>query len=118
MKALRGATTVDADTEEQVHERVRALLDEMLGRNDVDKDAIISIIFTATEDVTAIFPATAARATGLGDVPLLCARELDVVDGTPRCIRVLMHLTTERSRADLRHVYLEGAKGLRDDLPG
>ena len=61
---------------------------------------------------------TAARAVGLGDVPLLCARELDIVGGTPRCIRVLMHLTTERSRSDMRHVYLEGAVGLRDDLPG
>ena len=55
---------------------------------------------------------------GLGDVPLICARELDVDGGTPRCIRVLMHLTTERSRAELHHVYLEGAVGLRDDLPG
>jgi chorismate mutase len=75
-------------------------------------------VFTATDDVRAVFPAVAARKLGLGDVPLLCARELDVVDGTPRCIRVLMHLTTERSRGELRHVYLEGAKGLRDDLPG
>jgi len=68
--------------------------------------------------VTSMFPAAAARAIGLGDVPLLCARELAVEGGTPRCIRVLMHLNTERSRADLRHVYLEGAVALRDDLPG
>ena len=118
VRALRGATTVDADTEEQITERVRKLVREMLVRNGIDKENLISVIFTATEDLTAIFPAAAARAEGLGDVPLLCARELSVRDGTPRCIRVLMHLTTERAPSKLRHVYLEGAKGLRDDLPG
>ena len=117
VRALRGATTVDADTPEQVHERVGALVNEMLDRNAVDKDDLISVIFTATDDVTSMFPAAAARAVGLGDVPLLCARELAILGGTERCIRVLMHLTTERSRADLRHVYLAGAEGLRDDLP-
>ena len=117
VRALRGATTVDADTPEQVHDRVGALVNEMLDRNDVDKDALISIVFTATDDITSMFPAAAARAVGLGDVPLLCARELAIDGGTPRCIRVLMHLTTERSRAELRHVYLAGAEGLRDDLP-
>ena len=118
VRALRGATTVDADTRDQVHERVQALINEMLARNGVGKDDIISIFFTATDDVRSVFPAAAARAMGLGDVPLLCARELDVVDGTRLCVRVLMHLTTERARSELRHVYLEGARGLRDDLPG
>jgi chorismate mutase len=118
VRALRGATTVDADTEEQITKRVQALVREMLDRNGIEKDDLISVIFTATEDVTAQFPATAARDLGLGDVPLLCARELSVRDGTPRCIRVLMHFTTERSRSELIHPYLEGAKGLRDDLPG
>ena len=118
MRALRGATTLDADTEEQVNERVQALLREMLARNDVDHDDIVSIVFTATEDVTSMFPATAARGIGLGDVPLLCAREISVKGATPMCVRVLLHLTTERPRSELRHVYLEGAKGLRDDLPG
>src|SRR5206468_2490916 len=75
VRALRGATTVDADTPEQVHERVGALVNEMLDRNDVDKDALISVIFTATDDINCMFPAAAARAVGLGDVPLLCARE-------------------------------------------
>jgi chorismate mutase len=117
VRALRGATTVDADTPEQINERVGALVNEMLTRNAVDKDDLISVIFTATDDVTSMFPAAAARAVGLGDVPLLCARELAIVGGTPRCIRVLMHLSTERSRAELRHVYLAGAEGLRDDLP-
>jgi chorismate mutase len=114
---LRGATTLDADTEAQVLDRVQVLLREMLERNGVDHDDLVSIVFTATEDVTSAFPAAAARAAGLGDVPLLCARELSIVGATPRCIRVLMHVTTDRSRAELRHVYLEGAKGLRDDLP-
>ena len=117
VRALRGATTVDADTREQVSGRVQALVTEMLERNDVAKDDLISIVFTATEDVTSMVPATAARPLGLGDVPLLCARELTIDGGTPRCIRVLMHLNTERARHELHHVYLEGAKALRDDLP-
>jgi chorismate mutase len=89
----------------------------MLERNSIPKDDLISIIFTATEDVVSTFPATAARELGLGDVPLLCAREMAVVGGTPRCVRVLMHLTTPLRRDELHHVYLEGARGLRDDLP-
>ena len=101
-----------------MHERVIALLEQMFDRNAIDHDDVISIVFTATDDLHATFPAEAARKFGLGDVPLLCARELDVEGGTPRCIRVLMHLMTERLRTELRHVYLEGAKGLRDDLPG
>lgn len=95
-----------------------ALLQEMLERNGVDHDDLVSIVFTATCDIHAGFPAAAARTIGLGDVPLMCAQELDVVGGTPRCIRILMHLMSDRSRAELRHVYLEGAVGLRDDLPG
>lgn len=118
LRALRGATTVDVDEEGHVHERVIALLQEMCDRNGVDHDDIVSILFTATDDVHSAFPAAGARKLGLGDVPLICARELDIEGGTPRCIRVLMHLTTERSRAELRHVYLEGAVSLRDDLPG
>jgi chorismate mutase len=118
LRALRGATTVDADVEAHVHERVMELLQAMCDRNGVDHDDIVSILFTATDDLHATFPAAGARKLGLGDVPLICARELDVEGGTPRCIRVLMHLTTERSRSELRHVYLEGAVGLRDDLPG
>ncbi len=117
VRALRGATTVDVDTPEHIEERVVALLDEMLARNGVDHDDLISILFTATEDVVSTFPATAARKSGLGDVPLICARELAIVGGTPMCIRVMVHLTTEQARDQLHHVYLEGARGLRDDLP-
>nr|WP_249419892.1 chorismate mutase [Rhabdothermincola salaria] len=114
---MRGATTVDADTAEQVRARTVALLQAMLDRNGVHHDDIISVLFTATDDIHSVFPATAARDVGFGDIPLICARELDIVDATERCIRVLMHLTTERARDELRHVYLEGAAGLRDDLP-
>jgi chorismate mutase len=117
VRALRGATTVDVDTPEHIEERVVALLDTLLARNGVDHDDLISILFTATEDVVSTFPATAARKSGLGDVPLICARELTITGGTPMCIRVMVHLTTERTRDELHHVYLEGARALRDDLP-
>ncbi len=118
IRALRGATTVDADEREHLFERVVTLLDAMFVRNGIEHDDVISVIFTATDDIHAAFPAEAARKFGLGDVPLICARELDVEGATPRCIRVLIHLTTDRPRGELRHVYLEGAASLRDDLPG
>ena len=88
LRALRGATTVDRDEEVHVHERVINLLEQMCELNAVDHDDIVSILFTATDDLHATFPAAGARKMGLGDVPLICARELDVEGGTPRCIRV------------------------------
>lgn len=117
VRALRGATTVDEDTEAQVTERVVELLQLLLERNGVDHDDLISVLFTATDDIHSMFPASAARTIGFGDVPLICARELDIVGGTPRCIRVMLHVMSERSRSELHHVYLHGAVGLRDDLP-
>lgn len=117
VRALRGATTVDSDTPEQVTERTCELLAAMLERNGVDHEDLISIVFTATDDVVSMFPATGARTMGLGDVPLLCAAEIAVPGATPRCIRVLAHLHTDRQRGQLHHVYLHGARGLRDDLP-
>jgi chorismate mutase len=117
VRALRGATTLDVDTVEHMTERVVALLETMFDRNGLHHDDLISILFTATDDLHSTFPATAARKVGLGDVPLICARELDVEGGAARCVRVMMHLTTELSRSELHHVYLEGAKHLRDDLP-
>ena len=89
----------------------------MLERNAIAHDDLVSIIFTATDDITAEFPATAARALGLGDVPLLCARELAISHGMPLTIRVMMHFYGEQPRDELHHVYLEGARSLRDDLP-
>ncbi|MGD0287092.1 MAG: chorismate mutase [Acidimicrobiales bacterium] len=117
LRALRGATTLDEDTSKQVNDRVRALVGSMLERNGIGHDDLVSILFTATDDVTSMFPATAARSLGLGDVPLICASELGITGAMPRCIRVLMHFYTERTREALHHVYLEGARGLRDDLP-
>jgi chorismate mutase len=117
VRALRGATTVDSDEAEQVRARTIALLQEMVERNGIDHDDIISVLFTATDDIHSIFPAAAARDIGFGDIPLICARELDIIGSAPLCIRVLMHMTTPLSRSELRHVYLEGASGLRDDLP-
>ncbi|HEY2563210.1 MAG TPA: chorismate mutase [Acidimicrobiales bacterium] len=118
VRAVRGATTVDADTPEVIKERVVALLEQVLEQNGLTEDDIISILFTATEDIVSTFPATAARSMGLGAVPLICARELSITGSVPRCIRVMLHVETERSRNEIHHVYLEGAKGLRDDLPG
>ncbi len=117
VRALRGAITLEADTKDQVIERTGRLLQTMLERNGVSKSDLVSIIFTATGDVRSEFPAAAARSIGISDIPLLCARELDVEDAIGRCIRVLMHLYTEKEPSALRHVYLEGAVPLRTDLP-
>lgn len=117
VRAVRGATTIEEDTTEAVTERVVALLERILQRNGLEEEDIISILFTATEDITSTFPATAARTMGLGAIPLICARELSVVGSVPLCIRVMMHVNTERGRDEVHHVYLEGAQGLRDDLP-
>jgi chorismate mutase len=115
--ALRGATTCDEDSKAEIDAKTQRLVREMLARNGIDHDQLVSIIFTATDDLHSEFPATAARALGLGDVPLLCARELDINHGMKRCVRVLVHFYGEQSRQDLHHVYLEGARALRDDLP-
>ena len=115
--ALRGATTCDEDTKDEIAHKTQALVAAMLERNAIAEDDLVSIIFTATDDLTAEFPATAARALGLGDVPLICARELGIAHGMPRTIRVMMHFYGEGPRGRLRHVYLEGARALRDDLP-
>jgi chorismate mutase len=90
---------------------------ELMARNELAEDDIISVLFTATADVTSTFPATAIREIGFGAVPLLCAAEIAVPGSMPKCIRVLLHVHTTRSRGDMHHVYLHGAQGLRDDLP-
>ena len=117
LRALRGATTLDEDSAEQMTERVVALLEQLFDRNGIDHDDVVSVMLTATPDLVAMFPATAARTFGLGDVPLICAQELAIEGSTPRCVRVLMHLQTDRARDELHHVYLEDARNLRDDLP-
>lgn len=117
LRALRGATTLDEDSVEAMDEAVGELLGDLFARNDLVAEDVISILFTATDDLHARFPAASARAFGLHDVPLICARELDIEGAPPRCVRVLLHVETGRDRADLRHVYLRGAASLRDDLP-
>ena len=117
VRAVRGATTVAVDSPAAITERVVSLLGQILERNGLVEEDIISILFTATEDIVSTFPATAARSMGLGAVPLICARELAIVDSASHCIRVMLHVTTERARDEIHHVYLEGAQGLRDDLP-
>lgn len=114
--ALRGATGVGANTAPAIAAATTELLTELLARNDAVPADLISIVFTATPDLTAGFPATAARALGLAEVPLLCTSEL-AVDGAPTgIIRVLVHLYSGRDYARVRHVYLGDARRLREDL--
>lgn len=117
--ALRGATTLEADTREQVMARTAEMLQELMDRNGLTADDMISLLLTATEDIRSEFPAAAVRAAGISDVPMMCARELDITGGSgvPLCIRLMAHVHTDRPRADLRHVYLHGARQLRSDLP-
>ena len=117
LRALRGAITCDDNTKAEIDAKTQQLMAEILARNELEHDDLVSIIFTATDDLTAEFPATAARSLGLGDVPLLCARELSIDHGMARVVRVLVHCYTDRPRDELHHVYLEGARALRDDLP-
>lgn len=117
VRALRGAITVDADDPAAIVAATTELLKEMLARNDAAPADLISMVFTTTSDLTSEFPAAGARSLGISDVPLLCAQEIPVPGAVPRCIRVLMHLYTERDYAGLRHVYLRDARGLRTDLP-
>lgn len=117
VRAVRGAIQVDADSREQILDGSAELITAVLERNGLVADDIISIVFTATPDLSAEFPAYAARLLGLTDVPLLCASELSVPGALPRTLRLLAHVETERARADLRHVYLRGAAALRTDLP-
>ena len=116
VRAVRGAIQVDADEREQVLEATTELLTEVLVRNHLSTDDLISVIFTVTPDVRSEFPAYAARQMGITDVPLLCAREIDVPGAMPRVLRLLAHVETTLSRADIRHPYLRGAAGLRTDL--
>jgi len=89
---------------------------ELLERNGLSTDQLISVVFTATPDLRSAFPAAAARTLNLGDVPLLCAVEIDVVGALDRVVRVLVHADTPLARADITHVYLRGAEVLRQDL--
>ena len=115
--AVRGATTVDEDTPAEIGEKTGELLKQMMERNDIREDAIVSIILTATPDLVSDFPAVAARNLGLSQVPLLCSQEIPVKGSIERCIRVLMHAYSIKAREEIRHAYLHGARQLRTDLP-
>ncbi len=116
VRALRGATSVPGDDGAQIVQATIELLQEMLERNDVQPGDLISLFFTATPDLTAEFPAAAARRIGISDVPLLCACEIAVPGAVERCVRILMHFYTPRDYGNLRHVYLGEARRLRADL--
>ncbi|HEY2204168.1 MAG TPA: chorismate mutase [Pseudonocardia sp.] len=117
VRAVRGATQVDHDDRDEILEAVAELVAEVLQRNGLADEDVISMMFTATPDLTAEFPAYAARKMGLSDVPLLGATEMAVPGGMPRVLRLMAHVETDRARADIRHVYLRGAAALRTDLP-
>jgi chorismate mutase len=116
VRAVRGATQVDIDESAHLLDRVVELVSTVLTRNGLADEDLISIVFTATADLQSEFPAYAARRMGLHDVPLLCARELEVPGAMPRVIRLLAHVETDLHRADVTHVYLHGAARLRRDL--
>ena len=115
-RGIRGATTVEIDSEDAIVAATRELLVGMVVANDVVVADIASAIFTVTSDLTAAFPARAARELVWQHVPLLDAQEVPVPGSLPRCIRVLLLWNTARSQEDIRHVYLRGAGALRPDL--
>lgn len=116
MRAFRGATRLTADDATEMSEAVVELLSELFRRNGLEHDDLVSILFTATPDLHCAFPAASARTLGLGDVPLICAQELDITGALPQVVRVMVHAETERPRAEVEHVYLRGAEVLRQDL--
>ena len=116
VRAVRGATQLDEDEREHMLERVEEMVRDVMAANGLEVDDFISIIFTATADLVSEFPAYAARQLGFSDVPLLCARELEIERSMPRVVRMMAHVETDLPRADLTHVYLHGAAALRRDL--
>jgi chorismate mutase len=117
VRGVRGAPCVSEDNPGLIREAATELMKELLRRNEInDFDDVISAVFTTTEDLVSAFPAEAARAIGMNQVPLLCAREIPVPGSMPRCIRVLLHINTERMPQQIEHVYLREAQKLRPDI--
>ena len=116
IRAIRGATTVDVDSKAAIEEAVTELLTAVMSQNEIMEKDLISILFTATQDLKSEFPATAARKVGLKDTPLICAVELDIEGALPRTIRLMAHVESSRSKAEIAHIYLRGATSLRKDL--
>jgi len=116
VRAVRGATQLERDSREHMLERVAEMVTDVMAANSLSVDDFISIIFTATSDLVAEFPAYAARRLGFEDVPLICARELEVEGSMPRVVRMLAHVESHLPRSEVTHVYLHGAANLRRDL--
>jgi len=117
IRGIRGATTIDTDTKEDVLFATRELLDALLAANPgLHSDDIASALFTTTEDIASAYPALAARQMGWDLVPMMCAREIPVPEGLPMCIRVLIHWNTDKKQSEVQHVYLREAVKLRPDL--
>ncbi|MBQ1082768.1 MULTISPECIES: chorismate mutase [unclassified Nocardiopsis] len=116
VRAIRGAVQVDADEREQVLEATTELVSEVMRRNGLTTDDVISVLFTATTDLNSEFPALAARGVGFTDVPLMCASEIDVPGALPRVVRLMAHVETDLPRSEVQHVYLRGAQALRLDI--
>ena len=116
VRAVRGATQLEEDSRDHMLERVAEMVLDVMASNGLEVDDFISVIFTATSDLVSEFPAYAARRLGFGEVPLLCARELEIERSMPRVVRMMAHVETDRPRAELTHCYLHGAAALRSDL--
>jgi chorismate mutase len=114
-RGVRGATTVATNTPEAILEATTELLAELMRANDLVVDDLASAFFTTTRDLNAEFPAVAANRMGWTDVALLCGHEMDVPGSLPMCLRVLLHVNTEKGPDQVRHVYLHGARALRPD---
>ncbi|MBB4915731.1 chorismate mutase [Streptosporangium saharense] len=116
VRAIRGAVQVEANDRDAILAGVTELVTEVMGRNRLTTDDVISVIFTATPDLNAEFPALAARKLGFHDVPLICASEIDVPGALPLVVRLMAHVETDRPRQEIHHVYLHGAAALRVDI--
>jgi chorismate mutase len=116
MRAVRGATQLERDERDHLLDRVAEMVRDVMGANELALDDFVSIIFTATSDLHSEFPAYAARQLGFHDVPLICARELEIEGSMPRVVRMMAHVDTHLAREEITHVYLHGAAALRRDL--
>jgi chorismate mutase len=116
VRAVRGATQLEEDVREHMLDRVAEMVRDVMEANDLTVDDFISVVFTATSDLHSEFPAYAARRLGFGEVPLICARELEVDGSMERIVRMLAHVETDKPRSEVTHVYLHGAANLRRDL--
>jgi chorismate mutase len=116
VRAVRGAVQVDANEREAILGGTTELVTEVMGRNQFSTDQVISVLFSATNDLDAEFPALAARKLGFQEVPLMCCREISVPGSLPLVVRLMMHVETELPRAQVQHVYLRGAAALRLDI--